>query len=94
MVDKTTKKKQEAVTFYNKTKSGVDIADQMTRQYTVKAGTRRWPVSVFYNSLELAFINAYVLNKKKTGDATLGKNFMFQLATELREAHIQERQLP
>ena len=94
MVDKTTKKKQESVTFYNKTKSGVDIADQMTQQYTVKAGTRRWPVSVFYNSLELAFINAYVLNKKKTGDATLRKSFMFQLATELREAHIQERPLP
>ena len=42
MVDTTTKKKPETVTFYNKTKCGVDIADQMTRQYTMKAGTRRW----------------------------------------------------
>ena len=31
MVDTTTKKKPEAVAFYNKTKSGVDVADQMAR---------------------------------------------------------------
>ena len=40
--------------FYNKTKSGVDITDQMARQYTVKAGARRWPMAVFYNILDLA----------------------------------------
>ena len=35
------KKKSETVEFYNKTKYGVDVADQMARQYSVKAGTRR-----------------------------------------------------
>ena len=94
MVDTTTKKKPETVTFYNKTKCGVDIADQMARQYTVKAGTRRWPVAVFYNILDLACINAYVLYKKKTGDAISRRNFMFQLANELREAHIQGKTAP
>ena len=69
MVDTITKKKPETVTFYNKTKCGVDIADQMARQYTVKAGTRRWSVAVFYKILDFACINAYVLYKK-TGDAT------------------------
>ena len=93
MVDKTTKKKPKTVTFYNKTKSGVDITDQMTRQYTVKAGTRRWPVTVFYNILDLGCINAYMLYKKKTGDA-ISRNFMFQLATELREAHVQRKTAP
>ena len=94
MVDTTTKKKPETVTFYHKTKCGIDIADQMTRQYPVKAGTRRWPVAVFYNNLDLACINAYVLYKKKTGDAISRRNFMFQLATELREAHIQGKTAP
>ena len=94
MVDTTTKKKPETVTFYNKTKCGVNIADQMARQYTVKAGTRRWPVAVFYNILDLACINAYVLYKKKTGDAISRRNFMFQLATELREAHVQGKTAP
>ena len=70
------------------------IADQMARQYTVKAGTWRWPVAVFYNILDLACINAYVLYKKKTKDAISRRNFMFQLATELREAHVQGKTAP
>ena len=72
----------------------MDIADQMARQYMVKAGTRRWPVAVFYNILNLACINAYVLYKKKIGGAILRRNFMFQLATELKEAHVQEKIAP
>ena len=94
MVDTTTKKKPETVTFYNKTKCGVDIADQMARQYPVKAGARRWPVAVFYNILDLACINAYVLYKKTTADAISRRNFMFQLATELRQAHVQGKTAP
>ena len=91
MVDTATKMKLEIVTFYNKTKCGINVADQMARQYTVKAGTGRWPVVVFYNILDLAYINAYVLYKKKTGDAISRRNFMFQLATKLREGHVQKK---
>ena len=29
---------------YNKTKGAVDTLDQMCRKYTVKRGTRRWPL--------------------------------------------------
>ena len=61
----------------------------MIRQYRVKAGTRRWPVAAFYNILDFACINAYVMYKKKTGDAISRRNFMFQLAMELREAYVQ-----
>ncbi|RNA13707.1 piggyBac transposable element-derived 4-like [Brachionus plicatilis] len=32
---------------YNKTKVGVDCVDNMTRLYSVKTKTRRWPVAVF-----------------------------------------------
>ena len=58
------KKKLERMKFYNKSKYGVDVADQMARQYSVKAGTLRWPVAVFYNILDLAGTNAFVLYKK------------------------------
>ena len=40
------KKIPETVEFYNKTKCGVYVADQMARQYLVKADTCRWPVAV------------------------------------------------
>ena len=52
------KKKPETVLFYNKTKAGVDVVDQMTRKYSVKAACRRWPVHVFYNVIDLAIINS------------------------------------
>ena len=94
MVDTTTKKKPETVTFYNKTKCSVDIADQMARQYTVKAGTLLWPVAVFYNILDLACINACVLYKKKTGGIISRRNFVFQFATELKEIHVQGKTAP
>ena len=49
----------------------------MAHQYLVKAGTRRWPVAVFYNILNLACINALVLYKERTGDSVLGRDFIF-----------------
>ncbi|XP_034533106.1 LOW QUALITY PROTEIN: uncharacterized protein LOC117807812 [Notolabrus celidotus] len=57
------KRKPETVTYYNVTKVGVDVLDQMALQYTIKGGTRRWPVAVFYNILDMAVINAHVLFK-------------------------------
>ena len=37
----------EIVLFYNKTKVGVDVLDQTSRCYPMKAGSRRWPIYVF-----------------------------------------------
>lgn len=47
------KKKPNTVIYYNKTKYGVDVADQMARQYSVKCASRRWPLHVFLTSLIL-----------------------------------------
>ena len=55
----------------------------------MKAGTPRWPVSVFCNVLDLACISAYMSYRKKTRDAISKINFIFQLATKLREALVQ-----
>ena len=52
------KKKTESVLLYNKTKFGVDVLDQTTRIYSVKAASRRWPMHVFYNIIDLALINS------------------------------------
>ena len=46
--------------FYNKIKA-VDVIDQMARKYSVKAASRRWPVHVFYNVMDLALINSWIL---------------------------------
>lgn len=57
-IGKDGKRLPETVEFYNNTKFGVDMTDQMARKCTVKAGSRRWPFQAFYNILGLASINA------------------------------------
>ena len=57
------KKKPKTVLFYNKTKVGVKVVDQMTRKYSVKAASRKWLVHVFYNLIDLAIINSWALSK-------------------------------
>ena len=89
---KSEKKKLETMKFYNKSKCGFDVADQMPKQYSVKAGTRRWPIAVFYNILDLAGTNAFVLLKKQTGDKVSRRDLLFKFAIELREDYIVEDQ--
>ena len=86
------KKLPETVHFYNNTKYGVDVVDQMARKYSVKASSRRWPVHVFYNILDLAAINAWVLYKEVTGKTITRQDFILQLAEELSAAYAKERQ--
>ena len=59
--DNNPNKKPETVLFYNKTKAGVDVVDQLTRKYSVKAASRRWPIHVFFNVIDLALINSWIL---------------------------------
>lgn len=81
--ESSAKKKPVSVTFYNSTKYGVDVVDQMARKYSVKAASRRWPVQVFYNILDLAAINAWVLYQEVTNKPVCRRNFILQLALEL-----------
>ena len=64
--------------------SGKEETSQLT--IFLHLATQLWrPVTVFYNILGLASINAYVC---------IRRNFMFHLATELREAHVYEKAAP
>ena len=66
----------------------MDVADLMVRQYSVKAGTRCWPVAVFYEILNLVSINAYILYKEKTIEKISGIDFIFKLINEPRQDYI------
>lgn len=81
--DNTTKRKPNTVTLYNTTKCGVDVMDQMVREYTVRRGTRRWPVAVFYNMIDMAALNAHVLYQACTGTQERRVDFLVELAREL-----------
>ncbi|XP_076851882.1 uncharacterized protein LOC143504257 [Brachyhypopomus gauderio] len=87
------KRKPNTVTDYNRTKCAVDIMDQKARAYTVRAGTRRWPVAVFYNILDLAAMNAHVLYTACTGSTESRRVFMCALAEELCLRFLQKKEL-
>ena len=81
------KKLPETVEYYNSTKYGVDVVDQIARLYSTKAGSRRWPAQVFYNVLDLAAINATVLYREVTGKTISRRKFLLQLAIELKQQY-------
>uniref|UniRef100_A0A0K0G3K5 DDE_Tnp_1_7 domain-containing protein n=1 Tax=Strongyloides venezuelensis TaxID=75913 RepID=A0A0K0G3K5_STRVS len=84
------KHKPETIIFYSETKFGVDVVDQMACKYTTKAASFRWPLQVFFNILDLAAINAWILYKECTGSKIFRKDFLFQLTKELAEGETEE----
>ena len=92
-------KKPEIITFYNHTKCGVDIFDKMCRQYDVTRNTRRWPVTLFYNLLNMAGINGLVIHQmnnpeKKVVRRHYLQEVAFELARPLIEHRICQKNIP
>lgn len=67
------KKTPVSIQDYNATKVGTDVMDQMISYYTVKFKTKRWPVVVFCNVLDIACINAFILYKACFPNYNTGK---------------------
>lgn len=77
------------MTCYNETKYGVDIVDEMARKYSGKARARRWPVHTFYNLLDLAGINAWIIYREVTKDKITRREFLLKLAEELTKEYVE-----
>ena len=58
------KKRPEIIKFYNKTKIGVHLVDQMAGAYTCRRQTRRWPLKLFFNLLDVAALNACTIYRQ------------------------------
>ncbi|XP_073525428.1 uncharacterized protein [Phyllobates terribilis] len=86
------KKTPETVKFYNETKYGVDVVDQMARKYTTRTCTRRWPVHAFENALDFAGINAWIIFKEITHQKMSRKAFLQTLVRELSGPYVTDRE--
>ena len=62
---------------------GLDLYDQMTTLYSVKAESRRWPMHVFYNVVDMALINGWILYKQVCQSSINLREFMQRVAEEL-----------
>uniref|UniRef100_A0A1A9UGH8 PiggyBac transposable element-derived protein domain-containing protein n=1 Tax=Glossina austeni TaxID=7395 RepID=A0A1A9UGH8_GLOAU len=72
----------ESVSYYNNTKFGADMTDQMARKFTTKSNSCRWPLEVCFNILDLAGINVWILYKQTTGENISRQDFLLKLAVE------------
>lgn len=77
------KRKPAIVEFYNANKVGVDVHDQMNRQYSTVSASRRWPLAIWSNLLNIRAINAWIIFKKLTRSSISRRNFMMQLIESL-----------
>ena len=77
--------KANTILTYNKTKVGVDSVDQMSRQYSVQAPSRRWPVAVFYNILNLSIINSWIIYNQVNQSQISRRNYIIKLIEEINE---------
>ncbi|GFS21416.1 PiggyBac transposable element-derived protein 4 [Elysia marginata] len=67
------KQKPEVVLFYNRTKGGVDTMDKMALTYTTKRSTKRWPLVLFFNLLDLSTVASRVIFQLKNPGHSLVK---------------------
>ena len=86
-------KKPEVIHFYNSTKGSVDTVHQMCGNYLVSRRTRRWPLSIFFQLLNIAGINANILynNTQIEKKHMTKRSFLKSLSMNLMNNHLSER---
>lgn len=81
-------KKPAIILTYNSTKSGVDNLDHLVRTYSSIRKTKRWPLTLFFNFLDIAAYNAMVCYIYKYPEYNCNKShkrriFIEELAMQL-----------
>lgn len=66
----------------------------MARKYSSKSASRRWPVQVFFNVLDLAAINAWIIYKETTGIKIKRRDYILNSADELRKNYVSSKTSP
>ena len=47
--------------YNNSTKDGIDTMDKLVRAFSTKQMTRRWPIAIFYNMVDVSALNALIV---------------------------------
>ncbi|KAJ8401900.1 hypothetical protein AAFF_G00374810 [Aldrovandia affinis] len=68
------KRKLEVIQYYNRTKIGVDLMDQMVHTFTRKRQTQRCPMVLWHNLIDVAMLNAYTIFKAQHPGDLGGQN--------------------
>ena len=63
----------------------------MARKYTAHTSSRRWPLAVRTNILDIAALNAWIVYKKASGRKISRRKFILQLIEGLRGAYVAQK---
>lgn len=85
-------KKPEIITLYNNTKYAVDRLDQLCEKYNVARNTRRHPMVVFYDLLNISAINSLCIYKANNPNKNIKRSdYIEEVAWELIKPQIEYR---
>ena len=96
-VDIGVKRKPQMILHYNKTKGGVDMFDEAIEEFTCRRKTSRWPLLLFFNCVDVAALNAFILMKRngyEKSRAEFIRNLTQQLASNNVHHRVQQQQTP
>lgn len=92
-IDESTgdKRKPEIITFYNSTKAGVDVVDELSASYNVSRNSKRWPMTLFYGVLNMAAVNALIIYRANNNSTMKRTEFIRNLGLSMIYEHLQQR---
>lgn len=83
--------KPKIITFYNATKAGVDVVDQLKSNYSVSRKSCRWPLTLFFSMLNIAGINSEIVYEANKKCRMNRRKFLKSLANSLILPQLERR---
>lgn len=83
--------KPELIMFYNMTKGGVDVVDELKTLYSVSRISNRWPLTIFFSLLNIGGINSQIIFRTNTDNVISRREFIKELALTLIRPHLVSR---
>lgn len=88
----TDEKMPEIVSFYESTKLGVEIVDELCATYDVSQTARQWPVVVFYSLMNIAGVNSQIIYVSNNSNTNITRHqYLKELALNLTEDNLRRR---
>lgn len=92
MVEEGAKKLPDIISFYNLTKVGVDVLDQICANYKVGRRTRRWPLTLWCRMMDISAANAGIIyNAANPNNEMVRSRFLIDLGREMINEHLVRR---
>ncbi|XP_028828087.1 piggyBac transposable element-derived protein 4-like [Denticeps clupeoides] len=97
VISSGTKKEPQIILDYNRCKRGVETMDQIIAAHSCRRKTKRWPLAIFFNMLDISALNACIVwtaidPSWNTGKAYRRRLFLEQLGKKLVMPQMTRRQ--